>query len=140
MADTLAKLQRLRDRQRKAARLELARAQRAEAQQAERLADNRAQVADARPLVETADPVELARYHAFQLRMEMARRREQTRLEHRERDVNARQDKLVDALREVRVVERIQEIRAEQTALEHRRAEDQELDEVGLQSWFRRTA
>jgi len=139
MADTLAKLQRLRDRQRKAARLELARAQKAEALQAERIATNRARVANARPLAETADPVELARYHAFQLRMEMARRREQTRLDHRERDVSVRQGKMVDAMREVRVVERIQEIRAEQAALEHRRAEDQELDEVGLQSWFRRT-
>ena len=139
MADTLAKLKRLRDRERKAARMELARAQQAEAVQAERLASNRARVENARALSDTDDPAELARYHAFQLRMEMARRREQTRLDRRGRDVNERQDKLVDAMREVRVVERIQEIRAEQAALEHRRAEEQMLDEIGLQSWLRRT-
>ncbi len=139
MADTLAKLRRLRDRERKAARMDLARAQQAEALQAERLATNRARVDHARTHSETEDPAELARYHAFQLRMEMARRREQTRLDRRGQDVNDRQDKLVDALREVRVVERIQEIRAEQAALEHRRAEEQVLDEVGLQSWSRRT-
>ncbi len=140
MADTLAKLQRLRDRQRKAATLELARAQRAEAQQAERLAENRQRLERAQPEAESLDPAELARYHAFRLRMEVARRHEQTRLENRSRDVAVRQDKLVEAMREVRVVERIQEIRAEEKALEDRRAEDAALDEVGLLSWFRRSA
>lgn len=140
MADTLKTLQRLRDRQRKAARMDLARAQRAEDAQAERLAENRTRAAQARPMAATGDPVELARYHAFQLRMEMMRRREETRLAHRGKDVAVRQELLVDAMREVRVVERIQEIRAEEATAEVRRAEDQELDEVGLQSWFRRSA
>ena len=140
MADSLAKLQRMRDRERKAARLELARAERAKASQAARLEENRHQARNARTLAQSIDPVELARYHAFQLRMEMARRRETTRLEKREQDVERKQAKLVEAMREARVVELVAEVRAEQEALEARRQESGVLDEVGLQSWFRRSA
>jgi flagellar export protein FliJ len=140
MADTLAKLLRIRDRERRTAHLALARAQHAEAKQAERLEVNQDRVRDARGLAMTADPVELARYHAFQLRMEMARRREENHLAVRAREVAVRQEKLVDAMREARLVERLQEIRADQMALDLRRAEDKEMDEVGLQSWYRRSA
>ncbi len=140
MADTLSKLQRIRNHQRKAARIELARAQREQANQKEKLAENRTQVDNARSAAESNDSGELARYHAFQLRMEMARRREQTQLERKERNVASRQEKLVHAMREVRVVERLQEIRAEEDAQETRRTEDQTMDEVGLQGWKRHTA
>jgi len=139
MADVLKHLQKLREHEKKQAQMELAKAERAEEQQTARLDKNAQQVAQARENTPEDDAAEVARYHAFRLRMEMARRRETGRLEKRKHDVLQARDKLNTSVKNARTMEQLVENRAEEQAKEKRKKETALMDELGLQNWWRKT-
>jgi len=139
MADVLKHLQKLREHEKKQAQMELAKAERAEEQQAARVDDNAQQVASARENTPEDNAAEVARYHAFRLRMEMARRREMGRLEKRKNEVSNARDKLNTSVKNARTMDKLIENRAEDQAKEARKKETALMDELGLQSWWRKT-
>ena len=139
MADVLKHLQRLREHEKKQAQMELAKAERAEEAQVERVEENARSVRDARSATSEDDAAEVARYHAFRLRMEMTRRREVGRLEKRKADVHSARDALNESVKKVRTLDKLIENREEEAAKEARKAEGTLMNELSLQGWWRKT-
>ena len=139
MADVLKHLQKLREHEKKQAQMELAKAERAEEQQAARVEENAEQVAAARENTPEDSAAEVARYHAFRLRMEMARRREMGRLEKRQHEVSEAREKLNTSVKNARTMEKLIENRSEEQAKAARKKEATLMDELGLQNWWRKT-
>ena len=82
---------------------------------------------------------EVARYHAFRLRMEMVRRREVGRLEKRKAAVHSARETLNESLKQVRTLDKIIENREEEAAKEARKSEENLMNELSLQGWWRKT-
>ena len=137
---TLDRIQRLRDHDKRLARLDLAKAQSAHTSQEQRLREVGDRIDEARKDVSEVDPAELAQYHAFRLRMEMLERRERAFLAETERQVEKRRDEVSVKARESEVVRLMREARGEEEALELRRSEEREMDEIRRGLWLRNAA
>ena len=140
MSNIRKHLQRLRDHEKKEARLRLAKAEIEQERQAARLEANNAEIEAARESHNHDDPAEVARYHAFRLRMEMVRRREEQKLTRANEKVDVRRDALNEKVRESRTLETLIERSEEEAAQEMRRQEASLLDELGLMGWSRKIA
>ena len=140
MADVLKHLERLSKYAKREARVKMAEAEKAMAKQQEVIADNAQHVNDERENHVVDDPMEVARYHAFRLRMEMLRRREVEKLSTRTERVNSARGFLDGAIRRAQTIERLLELKEERQSTEARKTESKILDELGLQGWWRRTA
>ena len=87
----------------------------------------------------TRDAEQLGYQQGWMLRMEMLRRRGEQVLYERRIEESRRRELLILAAREARVVERVAEIREEAYAEEERQRSRRFLDEVGAQTWWRRS-
>jgi len=139
MADVLKHLQRLREHEKKQAQMELAKAERAEEAQAARVEENARRVEAAREGTQENDAAEVARYHAFRLRMEMMRRREVGRLQKRQHAVSDARNILNDSVRQARTLDKLIESKEEEAAKEARKSEEILMNELSLQGWWRKT-
>ena len=139
MADVLKHLQRLREHEKKQAQMDLAKAEQAEEAQAEKVDKNARSVTQARESTLEDSAAEVARYHAFRLRMEMVRRREVGRLEKRKAAVDSARETLNESLKQVRTLDKIIENREEEAAKEARKSEENLMNELSLQGWWRKT-
>jgi flagellar export protein FliJ len=139
MADVLKHLHKLREHEKKQAQMDLAKAQRAEDLQIEKVEKNAQRVVDARAGTQENDASEVARYHAFRLRMEMIRRRETGRLQERQNQVSFARENLDHSVRQVRTLDKLIENREEQTAKDTRKAENELMNELSVQAWWRNT-
>jgi flagellar export protein FliJ len=139
MADVLKHLQKLREHEKKQAQMDLAKAERAEETQAARLEENARTVKAVRKGTQEDDAAEVARYHAFRLRMEMIRRREVGRLQKRQDAVSSARDHLNDSVRQVRTLDKLIENREEEAAKEARKSEQNLMNELSIQGWWRKT-
>jgi flagellar export protein FliJ len=137
---TLDRLQRLRDHDKRLARMDLAKAESAHSTQEQRLAEVGQRIHQARADLGPSDPAELAQYHAFRLRMEMLSRRERAFLEETQRQLDKRRDEVSSKARESEVVRLMREARDEEAGWEARRTEERELDEVRRDLWLRKAA
>ena len=119
--------------------MDLAKAQRAEEMQRGKVEANAQKVRDAQENTQENDAAEVARYHAFRLRMEMIRRRESGRLQKRENQVMIAREVLNHSVRQVRTLDQIIENREEEEAKEARKAETELMNELSVQAWWRNT-
>lgn len=131
MARTLEVLQRIRDLARKTAEGELRRAEAERDRQQERVDLIAGALATARASCGDQDVLSLDAYHTFRLQGEMASRREDLRLHHRTREVEARSQRHISTVRDQLAVETLIERRAEDQRREGNRREAALLDEVG---------
>ena len=138
MSSVLPKLYRIRKYREHTARRDLVDAQDAQRAHEDRLRQNADQVATSRGEASVEDPMDLARHHAYALRMEMDRRRETSQLSKRQREVVRRMSDVRHAAMATRTVERLAEMRQEVDTHEARRTEQRQLDELGLLGWSRR--
>ena len=139
MSDVLKHLQRLRAHEKKQAQMDLAKAELAQEMQKAKVEENAQSVVNAREATREDDAAEVARYHAFRLRMEMVRRREVGRLEKRKAAVADARETLNDSVRKVRTLDKLIETREEEAAEEARKSEENLMTELSLQGWWRKT-
>lgn len=139
MSDVLKHLQRLREHEKKQAQMDLTKAELAEEMQKAKVEENAQSVENAREATREDDAAEVARYHAFRLRMEMMRRREVGRLEKRKEAVQSARDTLNESVRKVRTLDKLIENREEEAAKEARKSEENLMTELSLQGWWRKT-
>ena len=140
MADILKHLERLRNHEKRQARIELTEARSEQTEIEQQLVENQAYVEEVRNSTIDNDPMEVARYHAFRLRMEMNRRNQSTRLNSASERVDNCRDRLDNAVRRAQPIEKLLEQRADEAAREARKNEANMLDELGLQGWWRKSA
>jgi flagellar export protein FliJ len=140
MSKILEHLKRLREHEKKQAHLGLSKAEREEQRQLERMEAHQKTVEEVRENCQVDDPAEVARYHAFRLKMEMVRRRDEARLERCQTKVDQSRDKLTEKVKETRTLETLIENRAEAEAAEKAKKDGATLDELGIQGWKRKTA
>lgn len=140
MADILKHLERLRSHEKRQARIDLTEAQSEKSEIEDVLAENHAHVEETRNSTIDNDPMEVARYHAFRLRMEMTRRNQNDRLNSVSGRVDNCRDRLDSAVRRAQTIEKLLEQRADEAAREARKNEAAMLDELGLQGWWRKSA
>jgi len=140
MADILKHLERLRNHEKRQARIELTEAQNEKDVAEVELAENVSHVQEIRDSTSADDPMEVARYHAFRLRMEMTRRRQSSRLNGASDRVDMCRNRLDSAVRRAQTIEKLLEQRADEAAREARKNEATMLDELGLQGWWRKSA
>lgn len=136
---TLDTLKRLRDHEKRQARLELVRAERRHDKQQGRV-DQVAERVEAARQEPRNDAASLAIYHQFRVQMELLGRREQSFLDETGRNVDVRRGEVAVAAREAEVVELVIEARNEEAALEARREDERQLDQLALDSWHRKVA
>ncbi len=139
MADVLKHLQKLREHEKKQAQMDLAKAQRAEETQRGKVEANAQKVRDAQENTQENDAAEVARYHAFRLRMEMIRRRESGRLQKRQNQVMVAREVLNHSVRQVRTLDQLIENQEEKEAREARKVENELMNELSVQAWWRNT-
>lgn len=134
----LPQLHRLRKYKEHTARRDLLDAQAAQRATEEKIRCTEERVAVSRAQAKTTDPAEMARHHAYALRMELSRRRDEAGLIKRRGEVARRRTEVRTAAVAARTVERLAEMREELTSTERRRTEQHRLDELGMMSWNRR--
>jgi flagellar export protein FliJ len=140
MADILKHLERLRNHEKREARINLASAETEKDEAEEALEANRHRIDEIRQGVIDNDPLEVARYHAFRLRMEMHRRTESGKLSSAVGRVDTCRTRLNLAIRQAQTMEKLIQNRADEAAREARKNEATMLDELGLQGWWRKSA
>jgi flagellar export protein FliJ len=140
MADIFKHLERLRNHEKRQARIKLADAETDKHEAEDALDANRQRVDEIRQGVIDNDPQEVARYHAFRLRMEMHRRTESGKLSHAVGRVDTCRTRLNLAIRRAQTMEKLIQNRADEAAREARKNEATMLDELGLQGWWRNSA
>lgn len=138
MARVLEVLQRLRDHTRKAAEVDLRRAEAERDRQEARVRQVHTALVEAREACADDDVLALDSYFAFRLQGEVASRREEIRLHQREREVDAHGRRHVAAVRDQLAVEHLIETRAEQAAHRDATRDAARMDEIG--SRLRRTS
>ncbi len=131
MPRALVVLQRLRDLARKTAEAELRRAEGERDRQQERVDLIADAMATARAACGAGDLLTLDAYHSFRLQGEMAARREDTRLHHRSREVDARSQRHLSTVRDQLAVESLLRQRDEEDRIEANRREAAQMDEIG---------
>jgi len=133
-------IHRLRKYREREARLELVRAEDEARTQEARLHATNASIERSRATAGSTSAAEMARHHTFALRMEMVRRREETCLLERQVEVSDRRQEVRRAATDARIVELIADSREAAEAEALQTASNHQLDELGLQRWWRRTA
>ena len=136
---TLDVLKRIRDHEKRRARLELVKAEKRHDQQKARVERVHRRVTEARAEL-GEDAASMAIYHQFRIQMELLGRREQSFLDETGRVVEDRRGEVEVAAREAEVVSLVIEAREEEAALEARRDEEKELDQLALDAWLRKVA
>jgi len=136
---TLDTLKRIREHEKRRARLELVKAERRHDAQQARVdrVDERVDLARAEAANDCAS---IAIYHQFRIQMELLGRRERSFLDETGRVVEERRDEVATAAREAEVVALVVEAREEEAALEARREEEKQLDQLALDAWIRKVA
>lgn len=139
MADVLKHLHKLREHEKKQAQMDLSKAQIAEEMQLVKIEANAQKVREAQENTQENNAAEVARYHAFRLRMEMIRRRESGRLQKRQDKVMAAREVLNQRVRQVRTLDHLIENRAEAAAKDARKIDNELMNELSVQAWWRNT-
>jgi hypothetical protein len=139
MADVLKHLHKLRDHEKKQAQMDLAKAEVAEEMQRVKVEENAQKVRQAQENTQENNAAEVARYHAFRLRMEMIRRRESGRLQKRQNKVMIAREILNHSVRQVRTLDQLIENREVETAKEARKVDNELMNELSVQAWWRNT-
>jgi hypothetical protein len=121
---------RIRERARQQTARQLAEADRVRDEQRTRVEAIVGSFIEGRAATNPADPAELAAWHGWRLRQEIALRREEARLGQREREAEAARNRHVGRVRDELAVSGVIAARAEEEALDARRADDREMDDV----------
>jgi len=136
MSGILQKIRRIREIDEERARLELRDTQRQfdELNRDLTVIGQRVQASHSSTL--NTDAGDLALHHAFALRMEMERRQQEARCVEQEARVEESRESVVQASRQTRVAELVEERAA--AAVRHSAAtkEQRELDEMGIRGWY----
>lgn len=140
MDGIIRSIHRLRKYREHEARLQLAEAESQRSEVEQRLADNRQAVSRSRDEVSAGSASDVYSHHSYALRMEMARRCEEADLQARRREVQDRRSDVRRTATEARIAELVAEAREEAERLRLATKERAQLDEAGLQGWWRRTA
>jgi flagellar export protein FliJ len=78
--------------------------------------------------------------HLYALQLEVTARRDLQLLEHKRAQTARKQTRMQAAQLSVKVVEQVEESRAEERAIEDRRPVQNAMDELAVKSWWRRSA
>ncbi len=141
MRDTLSVLKRIRKHRKQGAEHSFMEAERARAEQQERVDQLEERVAESRLSgMDEDEACWAAQSAAWRMKMEVRLRAERGRLEERVHASNVSRSELTQASREHRVVERIIELNDERRRIEERRREDKKLDAMGTRRWTRKGA
>ena len=137
MKDTLERIQRLREHGKRIARMELARAESERADHMERRKQLDQRIEAARGAADQNSAHDLASYHSFRMRMEVASRRQEHALQQSELRVEDHRARVTEAVREAEVVKVMMEARQEAARQEQARAERAENDEAAMNAWVK---
>jgi flagellar biosynthesis chaperone FliJ len=138
MRDALAVLHRIRKHRKKGAEQDFMNAERVRQMQQARvdeIVDSVARSRESQAVDEEA--MWVAQEQAWRLKMELALRRERGRLTEVTRELQKRQDRLMAATRQAKVVEKVIEKIDERTSEEDQRREARRLDDLGTSRWKR---
>jgi flagellar export protein FliJ len=130
MPSTLHTLLRLRGLDREASAVALRKAEDERDSQRQKLDEVRATVARARENVSATDAADLAVYHQFRLRQEMAERREMARLAQKERDLETKRNLHVGRVRDELALQNVIDAKAVEEARDESRRDQAQNDEV----------
>lgn len=78
--------------------------------------------------------------HLYALQLEVTARRDLNMLAHKRSQTAQQQHRMRRAQLDTKVVEQVQQTRAEEQAIEDQRPVQAELDELGMKAWWRRSA
>ena len=137
MTDTIRRIHRLRKFEEQTRRRDLLSAENREQDNALALSATNERIRRSHSQVGENRADDMARHHAYALRMEMQRRVQQTQLDQQRRRVSWHREQWNVANREARIVERVAELREEAQAQEQRSAEQRDLDAVGMTAWWK---
>jgi flagellar export protein FliJ len=138
MRDALAVLYRIRKHRKKGAEQDFMNAERVRQMQQARVDEIVDSVARSRKSeVGDEEAMWVAQAQAWRLKMELALRRERGRLTEVTRELQKRQDRLMAATRQAKVVEKVIEKIDERTSEEDQRREARRLDDLGTSRWKR---
>lgn len=137
MQDTIRRIHRLRKFEEQTRRRDLLVAENREHENREALQSTEQQVRRSQAQTSDNHVDDMARHHAFALRMEMQRRVQQSQLDHQSRRVSFHREQWNVANREARIVERVAELREEAEMVEQRHVEQRELDSLGMAAWWK---
>lgn len=140
MKDTLERIRRLREHGKRIARMELARAESERAQHMERRKQLEQRIEAARGAADQNSAQDLASYHSFRMRMEVASRRQEHALHQAELRVDDHRARVAEAAREAEVVKVMMEARQEAARQEDARAERAVNDEAALTAWVKQAS
>ena len=139
MREALTVLQRLRNHRKKGAEQAFVAAENRRREVEHRVAEMEAHVAENRDAAEDRDEAcWVAQAQAWRMKMEVAIRRERSRLADHTREAGNRQSALAKASRDARVVEKVIENIDERRARTERRNEGRRLDAMGTTRWYRK--
>lgn len=131
----LESLHRLRAHARHEAEVALKESEVARDQQQDRLSDVRTGIRTAQAAVDPADALALVTYQSFRLREELKERREQARLNQRERDLSLHRERHGRCVRDELSMQAVMEEKAERLDEEERRGEARGMDEIAARAW-----
>jgi flagellar export protein FliJ len=136
MAGILQKIRRIREIDEERARLELRDNQLRYDDLNRELTDIGERVQASHSSTKGTNAADLALHHAFALRMEMERRQQKAKCEEQSVRVEEHRETVVQASRQTRVAELVEE--REAAAVRHIAAtkEQRELDEMGIRGWY----
>ena len=137
MTDTLRRIARIQKFRETEARRELARAQEQERADQAQLDEMHQAVAEQRSRRLQGDADDLARHHAWSLRMEMDLRRQEGSVKRRETHVHSRRREVLYAARALETTRNVMDHVQRREATERRRHEDREISEIGATLWWR---
>lgn len=126
----LDSLLRIRTYQRQQSALALKLAQVEHERQLEKVHDLQNAIVNAHSNVQPRDALSVNDYHAWRLRQEIVMRRENARLQQRERDMLIQEDKHIHHVRDELAIQNVIEAHVIQEAEEDRRADARWMDEI----------
>ena len=134
--DTLKRVRKIRER---LAELDWMEAQAAQRDQEDRTRENQQKAEDSHAKA-SGSTEEMMMHHLYALQLEITSRRDLVELETRKAKTRNQQLRMQAAQLETRVVESVEQSRALENALEEARPAQAELDEMGMNAWWRRGA
>lgn len=140
MKDTLERIRRIRDHGKRMARLELVRAEneRSDHRRRQALLDQR--IETARSSADASSVADMASYHSFRMRMEVASRRTEHAIQQAELRVEDKREKVSTAARESEVIKLMLENRIEEERVDQARSERGERDEAAVHAWMKKAS
>ena len=137
MANVIRRIHKLRKYREQEARMDLLEAEAQCRNSEDRLAGTNDKIARSRANC-SDDVSELARHHAYALRMEMVRRRDEAQLLQNKRQVSQSRGRVQHAAREAKIVETLADNRDADRAAEVAQRTQRGLDDAALQAWWRK--